>query len=172
MKAIGKVIFFSAGVFLALTLTTSLAWAVDDQSSQETLVGLKGVRVVIEPLKPEIESDGLKESQIQNDIESKLKNVGIKILTRVERLQEKGRPSLYMNTNIFKSKRGFYVYDIDIELNQKVILVRNPNIGEVFGSTWSTSVIGITPNLNEIRNEIKELMEDFLNAWQSVNPKK
>ena len=163
--------FFGVGVVLAFTLTTYLAWAVDNQSSQETLVGLKGVKVVIEPLTPEIESEGLKEAQIQNDIESKLGNVGIKVLTLVERLREKGRPSLYVNTSIFKSKRGFYIYDIDIELNQKVILVRNPNIGEVFGSTWSTSVIGITPNLNEVRNDIKELMEDFLKAWLSVNPK-
>ncbi len=38
-------------------------------------------------------------------------------------------------------------------------------------STWSTAPYGATESLANIRNAIKGLVDEFLNAWRSVNPR-
>ena len=48
-------------------LISSLGWAADYQETRNTLCGLKGVDVVIEHLRPEIEKDGLTTSQIRRE---------------------------------------------------------------------------------------------------------
>lgn len=50
-------------------------------TGKESLKGLKGVNVLVDNLKPDIEKDGLKTSSIQTDVELKLRMAGIKVLT-------------------------------------------------------------------------------------------
>jgi hypothetical protein len=38
-------------------------------------------------------------------------------------------------------------------------------------TTWSTGVIGKTPNPQHIRDVVKDCVDQFLNAWLSVNKK-
>ena len=47
--------------------------AVDDKDSRETLKGLNGIYVFVVDLNPDIKQAGLSESQIQNDVELKLR---------------------------------------------------------------------------------------------------
>lgn len=79
-------------------LISPCAYAQDDFQI-ESLRGLKGVLVLVEALKPEIEADGLRRDSIQTDVELKLRLAGIKVLTEEECLKEPGCPWLYVYIN-------------------------------------------------------------------------
>jgi hypothetical protein len=85
----------------AITLTwlllaiTPLA-AGDSDEERQTLVGLKGVRVVVENINPNAEKDGLSLVLLQTDVELKLRQAGIPVLTGEETFRAPGSPFLYL----------------------------------------------------------------------------
>jgi hypothetical protein len=78
-----------------------------------------------------------------------------------------GTPYLYVNVDVFKSKE--YTYSIQLEFHQDVFLKRNPEI-EVDASTWSKRYVSATSNFKMIRDNIKDMVAIFINAFFSVNP--
>jgi hypothetical protein len=63
------------------------------------------------------------------------------------------------------------MYSLSIELEQSVILERNKM--PMRGVTWNLGVVKHTPanKLNNVRKDIKELVDRFINAYLSVNTK-
>lgn len=148
------------------------AWASDDAASRRSLSGINGVSVKVEQINPEIESDGFKATAIQSDAEGLLKGLGIKVLSKVEGLDEPGEPALHINLHILKLRAtSEYVYSIHVAFRQNGYLSRAPI--EVLGaSTWSLGLVtGITSDLDKIRGSIKEQVQRFAEAFRSVNPK-
>src|SRR6266550_4123844 len=110
----------------------------DDETTRNTLAGLKGVQVLVESIKDEVQRDGLRESQIQTDVELKLRQAGISVLTHEEWLSTVGLPFLHVNVHAFKRPTSLYAFQVDIELHQKVRLIRNPSL-TVLAPTWSAT---------------------------------
>jgi hypothetical protein len=167
-------------VIALLMILPGMAWGFDDEGSRETLRGIKGVRVVVESIEPEIEEAGLTRSQVQTDVELKLRTAGLNLLTPEERNKEIIRASggayLYVNPHILKLHKipsyfqvDVYVFSIDLEFYQAVYLMRNKKRAAAL--TWSTGVLGTNRDLGKIRSEIKDRVDVFLDAWLSVNPK-
>ncbi len=151
-----------------LMVLPAMVWGIDE----ETLQGIKGVGVVVEDINPEIEKNGLSTSQIQTDVELKLRMAGINVLTTEERLVAPGKPWLYVKTHVLKSSQmKAYVFVVNLKLLQEVYLVRNAQITSA--PTWHVGAggFGISPDLDVIRGVIKDSVDVFLNAWLSVNPK-
>ncbi len=156
---------------LALAKLHSLAFAQDTELSRQTLRGLQGVQVLVEDLKPEIERGGLTKQQLQRDTELRLRMAGIKVLSEIESFNTPGAPYLHVYANVVKGKhRPTYIYSITVGLIQKVSLVRAPGI-VVEVITWAVGRTGFTPELRYIRARIKDLVDQFINAYLSVNPK-
>jgi hypothetical protein len=63
------------------------------------------------------------------------------------------------------------MYSLSIELEQSVILERNKM--PMRAVTWNLGVVKHTPanKLNNVRKDIKELVDRFINAYLSVNTK-
>ena len=61
-------------------------------------------------------------------------------------------------------------YNVDIELKQETNLKRNPSL-EAHTGTWSRSILGAVgkEKTGEIRNNVKDLVDFFINAYLSVN---
>ena len=153
-----------------LTLASSLVFAYSaDERARSTLAGLKGVHVAVENLGPDIEKEGLTQTQIQTDVELKLGLAGITVLSKEELLMEKGRPKLHVAAHIGKTNVG-YVYVCTIKLYQDVSLLRSPGVHSS-APTWSVGHLGITRSLQEIRDRAKYLVDKFINAYLSANPK-
>ena len=108
----------------------------DDETTRNTLAGLKGVHVLVESIKDEVQRDGLRESQIQTDVELKLRQAGITVLTHEEWLSTTAAPYLYVNVQVFKNPAHFYAYSANVELRQRVTLVHSPSTS-VLATTWS-----------------------------------
>ena len=93
-------------------------------------------------------------------------------MTREEWTKEPGAPYLYVNINVGLGT-GLVAYSVSIVVMQDVSLVRDASL--VRGATtWETGMVGIvaTSNLQHIRDKTKDKVDEFLNAYLSVNPKK
>src|ERR671924_598657 len=90
-------------IFLALVMFNSIAWAVDigargltESYQNSSLRGLPGVRVLLTDLNPDAERDGLIKSEVQMDVELRLRNAGIRVLTEEEWHKVPRAPMLYV----------------------------------------------------------------------------
>ena len=165
-----KIGFIICVVVLVTLVSTGVRFAGDTKDEHGTLKDIKGVLVSVN-LKPEIKKTRLTKQQMTTDVELKLKSAGLKVLTEEELLKEKGGPRLYVNAHIRKNKKyKIYNYHISVSLNQEAILVRTNK--KALCITWSTGAAGTTASLNVIRKKIKDGVDDFINAYLSVNPKK
>jgi hypothetical protein len=75
-----------------LLICSSSARAVDSELSRKTLKGLTTLDVVIEELTPEAERDGVTKSQLQTDVELRLREAGLRVVSD-------GAASLYVNVS-------------------------------------------------------------------------
>jgi hypothetical protein len=139
-----------------------------DKYSNPTLEGITAISVTIEALPDVAKEIGLTREAIQTDVELKLRLAGMRVVTREEVSKLPGAPHLYVQANLTGNADAA---DIEFEARQNVLLERNgkPAISAV---TWRTSVLLSHPSLQEIRTYIKDGVDEFLNAWLSVNPKK
>ena len=160
-----KVLLSLVLVFL-ITGGAVVARAQDTESERQTLKGLKGIRVLVENLEPEVELTGLTRAAIQTDVELKLRLAGIPVLT------QSGVPYLYVQVSFLTTSDGYWPFHISVEFNQRVRLDRDRTI---VGSaiTWSEVRFGGTSkaNVHMVRDTTKDLVDEFINAYLSVNPK-
>jgi hypothetical protein len=166
------------GVFAALSFMAVMvpaASAVDTEATRETLKGLPGVYVVLEQMQPNIDryakKYGLTKDQLQGDVERRLKENGIRALSREEWMKTPGKPVLYLSVNTHETERYWYAYDIRIELQQVVYMVANPN-AQTLATTWSISMTGMTNvgKLQIIRSDVGVLAGRFIGAFRASNP--
>lgn len=155
------------------------AFAIDSEQTRLTLKGLKGVYVVVEELQPSIlkygkyvEKSGLGKDTLKNDIETMLKQAGMRVFSWDEVVKMPGRPVLYINVNTHENEKYWFGYNNRIELRQVVSLVANPNF-KVMVATWSINITGVANigQLDAIKEDVKILVSRFIKAYQSENYK-
>ena len=119
-------VFWTAAVSKVSAETTEERQIVEkaEEDARETLRGLKGVQVVVEDMDPDVERDGLTKSQLQTDVELRLRKAGIQVLKEEERRATPGRPYLYVAVTTLKDRDGLsYAFAINVDLEQKVALL-------------------------------------------------
>ena len=164
--------------FLVMSIWFFIAFplhALNSEINRATLKGLRGVRVLVEDLAPEVEQEGLVKAQLQKSLEERLRAAGIRVLTQEEAVKAPGEPYLYVNVNISfaKGEEEICSYSIDVALIQNVTLVRIPKQAG-YAVTWSTGGVGLIgkKSLSELKGTIEEIVDIFVKAFFSVNPKK
>lgn len=161
-------------VLLTLALPLFLRSAIAAESkSRATLRGLSGVEIIIEDLGEEATRVGLSKSQLQTDVEDKLRQAGIPVLTRKEALEQPGRPGLYVRLQLIPVQAlEVYLLSIEVAVVQQVMLARNSTIRTVV-PTWRTVSIGAvgSTNVAEIQEAVGQHVNHFINAYLAVNAK-
>jgi hypothetical protein len=164
--------FWVIGIWI---FVASPLYALNSEINRATLKGLRGVRVLVEDLAPEVERDGLVKDQLQKSVEGMLRSAGIRVLTQEEAVKAPGEPYLYVNinTNFAKGEEEICSYSIDVALIQNVTLVRVPKQAS-YAVTWSTGGVGLIgkKSLSELKGSVEEIVDIFVKAFFSVNPKK
>lgn len=79
-----------------------------------SLRGLKGVAVIVEDLKPEVEQNGLTTGAIQTDAELKLRQASIPVLASGE-----GGAFLHISVNVLPTTGDIWPYAITVELARR-----------------------------------------------------
>lgn len=148
-------------------------------SCGDCLKGLKGVEVLVEEVKAELENYNLTAIQIQTDVEAKLRAAEIKVLSKEEndKVQPLRKPYLYVKINSRKLpwKREVIAYSIEIALKELVVprdqpeSVRKP----FYAPTWDKNIVGAaTPkDFAEIRDGVHQLTDKFIKAYLTANPR-
>jgi len=163
----------AALTILFATGVSPLVGQEDDEASRATLVGLPGVDVVVEQIADDAQGDGLDTLQVRTDVEVKLRQAGIRVLSKEEWLSTAGRPYLYVNIQTVKNKQSVYAFSARVELRQSVTLVRQPSLRQLL-TTWSTpGYIGTagSQKLATLRDDVRDLTDQFINAYLAANPK-
>jgi hypothetical protein len=148
-------------------------------SCVECLEGLRGIEVIVEELNPELENFNLTAVQIQKEVEGKLQNAGIQVLSKEEneKTQPLRKPYLCIKVHSYKLpwERSYFAFCIDIALNQQVKLrgLPEPKKTVCYSPTWYKTQIGAAAgkDLTEIIESVKTLTEKFISAYQRANPK-
>lgn len=152
-------------VTLALLFLTVPAWA-DTASDRATLKGITSVTAVVEEMDSEAERYGLTTSQLQTDVELRLRQAGIIVRPTLDGM-------LYVHVGLAKSKSGpLYAFHIRVQYRQRVFLARAPEI-PAWATTWHVGGTGIidTRRLREVRSHVIDLVDQFINAYLEQNPK-
>lgn len=147
-----------------------------DNAHDDTLKGIQGVGAVVENLRSDIEAAGLHGADVRTDVELKLRVAGIKVLTNGEALKQPGFPQLYVNISIMVGQgpiSGIAAYNLSVALKQGVILATDSSIN-TWTSTWQSDAVGYSGAgmLPKLRDNIKDMVDKFINAYLSVNQTK
>ncbi len=151
---------------ISIVLFCSTMAAQNSEESRKSLKGITGFYVAVEQLDKAVEKEGLTTNQIRADVELRLGTAGIKVFTKEQAAHASGKPLLRIDLAV-GSKQGLYPYALDIGARQMVRLERDPAI-TVYATTWSVGSAGIA-RLPNVRDTLKDLLDEFLNAWLSVN---
>jgi hypothetical protein len=162
---------FVAIIVLVCLWVPSLSWAFDQK---EVLRGLKGVKVVVENIPPDIERLGLTKKDVQSDVELQLRKVGIKVFPN---FQLPSMTALYVNVHALNPSqaRQIVVYSINIMLMENSYLKRDVgtvgDLKEVRAANWIKGTVGLigTPNIRDIRKKVEEQVRLFISDYLSVN---
>ncbi|MGD2127072.1 MAG: hypothetical protein PVG99_13390 [Desulfobacteraceae bacterium] len=158
------------GMLSTLISPASLALTGEPTHEPDVLRNLKGVNVVVENLDPEIERDGLAAGTIRTDSLLRLRQSGIEIVPLKERLRIEGTPYLYVNIRVMRLKPKGYVYGVMVELHEQFVIPRLGSASWVI--TYRTrGAGGFAYRLPTIRDAARDQLEEFINAYLSVNPK-
>jgi hypothetical protein len=156
---------------VVLILFCGNGYPIDDEHSRDSLRGLTGITLVVEPPTKQVEGDGLTVPFIRAAAEVKLRGEGISVLSIEEVPQWLTAPLLYINANVVKLGVGDYVYNVLLEFRQEVTLVRSPSV-KCPAATWSTACVGRTTELRDVLKTVQEGVAKFTTAYLSVNPQK
>lgn len=144
------------------------------EAFRETLAGLTGVNVQVAPMNADAERDGLTPSDLQTEVESRLRESGIRVLTQTELFSAvAGTPFLHLDVTTLRLN-GVYAYSLRLELWQAVRLTRDAAI-QSLAVTWSTSgVIGTVraTHLGEVREAVRSMVDEFISDYLAANPKR
>ena len=160
-----RMIGLAAAVAVVFLCVIPFAFAEDKEITRLTLRGIKEVNVVIEPIEPEIQNLGLTQSQVQADVEAKLRGANIAVVQQIER----GRPAVYLYVQVMRPEKiNRLFYSISLSLLQNVVLERDPEV-RTNTDTWVARSLGMSSGTEAIRADIRALLDQFVEDYGKAN---
>ena len=161
-------------VFILLVLalywpTVGFSFTAD---KRDTLRGLREISVLIEYLPDDLEREGLNREQLRRDIEVRLRQAGLHVLTLSEVANLPGAPYLYVAVYpIIGPSVNVNAYAVALTLKQLVQLSRNPTT-ELFATTWEGPIHFSSlsdSRVFDIRSRIFDAVGRFIVDYRDVN---
>jgi hypothetical protein len=149
---------------LLAALALPLAGAGDAPLDRATLRGVGSVGVVIDPVAPEIEKEGVTLDGLRMRLEEGLRNADIQMDTT-------SKAFLALRLRSVRAARGPLAIAITVGLYQPVTLVRDPTV-KTATATWEVDTVILADTKQVYRACIDladELTGRFVTAYRSVN---
>jgi hypothetical protein len=149
---------------LLTALALSLAGAGDAPLDRATLRGVTAVNVVIDPVGPEIQKEGVTIDGLRMRLEERLRDAGIQIDTT-------SIAFVALRLRSVRAARGPFAIAVTIGLYQPVTLVRDPNV-KTATATWEVDTVILADTKQVYRacmDSADELTGRFVTAYRSVN---
>ena len=123
-------------VLIITTLIIIFSNAIETQATPiSNLKGSNELSVLIEDINKEGQKAGIKEEELKAFVELMLRQNGIRVL-------DNALPWLYVNTNIVVKGDSLLIFNIAIDVIDRVVIQRNKTEG--FASIWSQSTVALT----------------------------
>ena len=138
----------------------------DGAIQRSSLRGIKTIQVIVERAATDATGE-LPTSTLQTEVELRLRLAGLDVKAGPDSHLRICAQSLQLQTT------DHCTYLVKVELNQAASLTRDSTIFLPM-RTWHTELIGVvqTEKLNEaIQDAVSDLMDQFVNAYLSVNPR-
>ena len=157
-------LLFVLAIFLVVKfdLPTQVKVGVTNLIYGDEMRGMKEFWVVVEPLIPELEKDGLPREEVLQTLTAALEKTGIKILSEEEWQKTPGRPVLNATIQAVKLEKQNYQYTVTIEVTKSEADDSAPG-SEKSKTLWSISGMG-EGDVSDIRTNINESTDVFLKA--------
>ena len=170
-------IALAALALLSATAVSPSAGQGDNSSSRQTLAGLRGVYVEVQLKTDEAQRSGLTEVQLRTDVELRLREAGIKVVAFEQTGDTLGLPSLFVGVSAvpLKTLPGLYAISVTVDIFQPIALVRNPStvaVGETWNAVGVCGAAGADHVEETVRKAVRDLMDQFINAYLAANPKR
>jgi hypothetical protein len=138
---------------------------------RDSLRGLPGLHVLIGELSPGTETDGLRRSDIQADLELQLRHAGIPVMSIAQAVAHPASPGVWIRLEAVKREDGVYAVYVHVVVNQKVQLASG---GYVLAPTWEdgTMLTVDRAKLRQVRDVVKDVVNKLIKDWSAVNSKK
>ena len=143
-----------------------------EEAERESLRGLAGVEVLVDPLDSEIEQAGLSTDKLQEDIRQRLHKAGVKVLTERERLAHPAAAVLIVRVETLHDRIGRYFYSTNLLLAQRVKLQTRAET-EVSAVTWKklgTVSTVADDNVKHLEDQVLRKVDQFIKDYLAVNP--
>lgn len=168
-----------AGVRAVLFTTVVLALAPPNARGQlfvatgrDTLRGLPGVEVIVEPLQPELEQGGFTTALVAASVTQQLKAAGITIYASQRENPSKSQPYLYVHVNGVADEPGRgYAVAIQVHLRQTMASLTTES-RVVNAMSWDAHSVAVVPVVllkEDVSDEIDSLVARFIADWRAVH---
>jgi len=164
----------SAGLGMVLLI---LLLAIDAQAQQfmptgrDTLRGLPGVEVLVEPLAPELEQSGLRGAVIRANAEAQLRAAGIPIYSSQTENPSPAKAYLYVHVSGLSLPRQGYALAVQVHLRQTLrSLVTGSAI--VNAMSWDQQMVMVVlpgSSMRVVDAELRSLVDRFVQDWRAVH---
>ena len=153
---------------LALLFFAVPVRAGDGPTERASLKGITSIQVLIEPIRPDAERDGLTTTQLEADVELRLRQAGIRVVPLANDF-------LQVHVLTVKNPDGrFYAYNVSVVFYQVVVPMRHvKEQTSLLAATWSVALLGVIPtgNLRDVRSHAADQVNNFINAYLEQNPR-
>ncbi|HEY3162085.1 MAG TPA: hypothetical protein VGJ78_24150 [Vicinamibacterales bacterium] len=162
-------------IVLPVVLLTGLAAHARAQmfitTGRDTLRGLPGVEVAVEPLEPEFERGGLVGAAIQSEAVQRLRAAGITVYASQNENPSEAKPYLYVDvTGVRLGAQNVYAIAVQVQVRQTLRSpVTSSNI--VDAMTWDARTVLVVPgsSLASVRATIHQYVDHFIEDWRAVH---
>lgn len=139
-------------------------------TGRDTLRGLTGIEVLVEPTQPELERAGLSDASVRAGVERPLRAGGVTVFASQGANTSPAKPYLYVHINALSLHRGTdYAVAVELQLRQTL---RSPVTGSnvVNALTWDQkNVVAAAADLGSVRAEVKDYVDQFIRDWLAVH---
>jgi hypothetical protein len=176
LRVIERCSLWSALTAFLFVAATTVSYAQLREYPDESLIGLKGVKVVVRYEAPPEGTYGLTEQDLRDAVEERLIADNVKVLDEKQWEREPGSPYLYIDVvgtpvDTVGNKRLF-VFSFSADLIQRVTLHRKPSY-ITDGATWSQGYFVVVPEdqLRKVTLQISDTAHDFAESVHNANTK-
>jgi len=133
--------------------------------AEDSLRGLEKFDIVIEDLDQDARACGVTKSDLQREVELKLRLAGIPI-------DDESTTGLYVRLSVMVRNNSLCVYSLGVSVGQLAMLLGNGEIDIVV--TWGERALGtVGQDLpgGWIKDSLRDMMDQFLIDYLEVNPR-
>jgi hypothetical protein len=140
-------------------------------TGKDTLRGLPGVEIQVEPLEDDLERNGLKQAAIRSDIEQRLRGGGVIVYASQNENPSQAKPYVYIDvTGVRLAGQNVYAVALQVQLRQTLRSpVTSSNI--VDAMTWDARTVLVVPgtDLSPVQATIREYVDHFIDDWRAAH---